>query len=139
TIERTQRSPWEHERMSPVMESQIPLTLLVGYGRGTRALANGLERSGLIVRTYDRYAAAMPEVARIRPDLILLGDAQVEGSALQFLLDLRAGGYDGMVLFLSHSADPMRVSQALEAGADDVVGPPHSVKAVLLRRHVELR
>jgi len=121
------------------MEPQLPLTFLVGYGRASRALSAGLERTGLIVRPFDRYAVALSEVARVRPDLILLGDAQAEGSPLQFLIDLKAEGYEGLVLFLSHSTDPTRASQALEAGAHDVVGPPHSVKAILLRRHVELR
>lgn len=115
-----------------------PLTFLVGYGRGTRALASGLERAGLMVRSFDRFSAALGDVGTVQPELVLVGDAQVEGSSLQLLTDLKSERFPGMILYLSHSTDPRRVSQVLEAGAHDVVGPPHSVGAILLRRHVLL-
>jgi DNA-binding response OmpR family regulator len=124
---------------SPIEEQPAPLTFVIGYGRGAPALASGLERSGLAVRTFDQPAMARREILRTQPDLILVGDEQKDGSALQFIRELQREGVDGLMFFLAPSADPRVVGQALEAGADDVCGPPHSVGAIVVRRLVNLR
>ena len=115
-----------------------PTVFLVNYGRGSEALAFGLERTAFEVRTYPTFGAAVPEIAGSSPEIVLFGDA-ADASHLGFLGTLRERAYDGLLIFLSDSTDPLRVSEVLEWGAHDVIGPPHSVGAILLRRLVHLR
>jgi DNA-binding response OmpR family regulator len=116
-----------------------PLTFLIGYGRGTPALASGLERSALSVRSFDRPLTARAEIGRAQPDLILVGAEHSDGSSLEFIRELRQDGIDALVFFLAHSTDPRLIDEALQSGADDVCGPPHSVGAIVVRRLVNLR
>jgi DNA-binding response OmpR family regulator len=115
-----------------------PSAFLVSYGRGADALALGLERAAFQVTTYDSFRAASSEAASAPPDLILFTDT-ADASHVPFLSELRNQSYRGLILYLSDSTDPQRVSRVLEAGAHDVVGPPHSVGAILLRRLVHSR
>jgi DNA-binding response OmpR family regulator len=116
-----------------------PLTFLIGYGRGTPALASGLERAGLSVRSFERPGAARAEIARGQPDLILVGGEANEAASLDFIRELRQGGVECMLFYLAHSTDPRLIREALERGANDVCGPPHSVGAIVVRRLVNLR
>jgi DNA-binding response OmpR family regulator len=110
--------------------------LLVGYGSGTPALVSALERSGLVVTSFASHVTALAEVERVRPDVVLVGDADEGDAPFNFIADLRAAGFRGVLLFLTPSVDRGHVSKALSAGAHDVVAPPHSLGAILLRRHV---
>lgn len=115
-----------------------PTVFLVNYGRGSDALAAGLEGARFEVRTHQSFGAAILEAASTPPDFILFSDS-MDSAHLQFLTDLRAQGYHGLLLFLADSTNPARVSQVLEAGAHDVIGPPHSVGSIVLRRLVHLK
>ena len=113
-----------------------PIAFLAGYGPGSSSLVSALGEAGFLAIAYDEYLAALHDAARLRPELTLVGDSDSAGGPFQFLVDLQGEGVDGVVLFLSRSGDPEKVSQALEAGAHDVLSPPHSVSAILMRRHV---
>lgn len=134
------RPNWEvHDRRVNESAEPTSVTFLVAYGPGTPVLAAGLERAGLEVRTFDRCAAALAEAQTLQPELILVGDADEDGPTARFLQKVQETQSDSIVLFLSPSGDPDRVDEVLEAGAHDVVAPPHSVRAILLRRQVQVR
>jgi len=121
----------------PTLEAGPRLSaLLVGYGSGTPALISALERAGIAATTFSSYAMAVAEIERVRPDVVLVGDADEADAPFHFIADLRAAGYRGVLLFLTPTVDSEHVSKALSAGAHDVVAPPHSIGAILLRRHV---
>jgi two-component system, OmpR family, response regulator ResD len=120
-------------------DESAPLAFLVAYGRGALALTSGLERARLSARSFDRFLSARTELTRVRPDLILVGAEHADGTALDFIRDLRLEGVDAVVFYLAHSSDPRMIGAALEAGADDVCVPPHSVGSILVRRLVNLR
>jgi DNA-binding response OmpR family regulator len=120
-------------------DSPAPLTFLIGYGRGTPALASGLERAGLTVRSYERASLARTDVGRAQPDLVLVGGDPNDASPFDLIRQLKQDGVDGLVLYLASSTNPRLVAAALDAGADDVCGPPHSVGAIVVRRLVNLR
>lgn len=115
-----------------------PLTFLIGYGRGSPALASGLERAGLSVRSFERLLNARAEIVRAQPDLILVGGDANERSSLDFIRDVRRDGAECVLFYLAASTDARLVKEALESGADDVCGPPHSVGAIVVRRLVNL-
>ena len=115
------------------------LTFLIGYGRGASALASGLERAGLSVRTFERLLSLRSEIARAQPDLVLVGGEVHERASLDFIRAIREDSVDCLLFYLAHSTDSRLVNAALESGADDVCGPPHSVGAIVVRRLVNLR
>jgi DNA-binding response OmpR family regulator len=115
-----------------------PTAFLVSYGRGADALAAALEAAGLDVKTHPAFQTAAQEADSVQPDLILFSDSP-DATHIRFLSELRDQRYAGLLLFLTESIDSTRVSQVLEAGAHDVIGPPHSVGAILLRRLVHLK
>lgn len=120
-------------------EQPVRVAFLVGYGRGGSALAAGLERAGFSVRAFDPDPTARREVGRSQPDLILIADERRDGAALRFMRELHQDGHEGLLFYLAAAADGAIVAEALEAGADDVCGPPHSVGAIVVRRLVNMR
>ena len=120
-------------------DGPVPLTIVMGYGRGTSALASGLERHGMAVRSFEEIGPALREIVRDSPDLILIGDERRDGSAVPLIREIHREGLDSLLFFLASAVDPVMIEQALEAGADDVCGPPHSIGAILVRRLVNLR
>lgn len=118
----------------------LPLGMLVAYGRGTPSLARALSSVGIDVISHGTYAAAREELEHLRPQLILVGDgAETWESEADFFAFLRRTGkleHDPVVLVLGDGQDPAAVRRALEEGADDLVCPPHSVSAIMLRQMV---
>jgi DNA-binding response OmpR family regulator len=120
-------------------DESAPVVFLVAYGRGTHALTSGLERARITARSFDRILNARTEVARTQPDLILVGGDHGDGSSLDFIRELRQEGVESLVFYLAHSTDPRLIGAGLDAGADDVCVPPHSVGSILVRRLVNVR
>ena len=127
------RAPLWHSGTEPSPRSSATL---VGYGSGAPALVSALERAGFLTSSFGTYPMALAEVDRFRADMVLIGDMEGGDAPFQFIADLRSSGIKGVLLFLTPSVDREHVSKALSAGAHDVVAPPHSVQAILLRRHV---
>lgn len=127
------------DRGGVAADRAAPLTILIGYGRGAPALASGLERQGMAVRSFEESSTALREILRNPPDLILVGDERRDGAGIPLIREIHREGLESLCFFLASAVDPAMIEQALEAGADDVCGPPHSVGAVLTRRLVNLR
>lgn len=112
------------------------LVVLAGYGRSTASLAAALADAGLQALAFEAYDAAFREAKRLEPELILVEDTEEGGDVLHFLSRVGWVEWETLVLFLASQTDPEIVSRALEHGAHDVLSPPHSVAAILLRLHV---
>ncbi len=104
-----------------------------------QVVATYLERDGFVVRTAADGQEAMAEIARCRPDAIVL-DLMLPGvGGVEVLQRLRATGDDVPVIVLSaRGSEPERVA-GLELGADDYVAKPASPREIAARVRAVLR
>lgn len=102
-------------------------------------VATYLEREGFSVRTAADGRAALVEIARKRPDALVLDLMLPEVSGLEVLQKLRSGGDEVPVIVLSAlGSEPERVA-GLDLGADDYVTKPASPREVAARVRAVLR
>ena len=104
---------------------QVVASYLVGEGYTVRSAANGTE--------------ALAEIARKRPDLIVLDLMLPEVDGLTVLQRLRSGGDTVPVIVLSAKGEESERVVGLELGADDYVAKPASPREVLARVRAVLR
>jgi two-component system, OmpR family, response regulator MtrA len=109
--------------------------LLHRLGRLSTSFASGLEAEGISTFASDSIEDAVSLSALHRPDLILISVAGPDGLG-SLARDLLRQSPHASILALVESTDPSLAIRALEAGAHDVVSPPHTVATVLLRAHV---
>jgi two-component system KDP operon response regulator KdpE len=104
-----------------------------------RLLRVGLTTEGYAVSEAADAGEAKAEIARQKPDVIILdlGLPDVQGHDL--LADWRREGLDLPILILSSRADEAGIVQALELGADDYVVKPFGVAELAARVRVALR
>jgi DNA-binding response OmpR family regulator len=107
--------------------------LLAGYGRGDRALAAALEERGVTAWVVDDLSAAREEARRLHPDVVLVGSGGDLAERTRFISEMRGDGSTDCLLYLASRADPVETSEALAAGAHDIVLRPHSAAAVMVR------
>ncbi|MFI7106601.1 response regulator transcription factor [Nonomuraea sp. NPDC050227] len=102
-------------------------------------LSEALELNGFAVRTVSDGRRALEEVARERPDIIVL-DVMMPGlDGFAVARRLREAGDSPLVLFLTaKDAVPDRIA-GLTAGGDDYVTKPFSLEEVVLRLRAILR
>lgn len=102
-------------------------------------LSEALELNGFAVRTAPDGRRALEEVARERPDIIVL-DVMMPGlDGFAVARRLRQAGDSPLVLFLTaRDAVPDRIA-GLTAGGDDYVTKPFSLEEVVLRLRAILR
>lgn len=102
-------------------------------------VATYLERAGFSVRSAADGHEALAEIARKRPDALVL-DLMLPGvSGLEVLQKLRSGGDEVPVIVLSAlGTEPERVA-GLELGADDYVAKPASPREIAARVRAVLR
>ncbi|MGW2223775.1 response regulator transcription factor [Nonomuraea sp. NPDC001684] len=102
-------------------------------------LSEALELNGFAVRTVSDGRRALEEVARERPDIIVL-DVMMPGlDGFTVARRLREAGDSPLVLFLTaKDAVPDRIA-GLTAGGDDYVTKPFSLEEVVLRLRAILR
>lgn len=131
------------ERGEPAAEDELAssaeasVCLLVGYGRMAGSLAGALQESGRRCFSIDDYESALRDIERWPPDLVLVGRDGARGTVLDFLARVRSTVRpDLTILYLAECQDVEHVTAAIRAGADDVVCPPHSTSAILMREHV---
>jgi DNA-binding response OmpR family regulator len=107
--------------------------------RVREVVAGYLEREGFVVRTAADGREAMAEIARKRPDALVL-DLMLPGvTGLEVLSKLRASGDEVPVIVLSaRGTEPERVA-GLELGADDYVAKPASPREISARVRAVLR
>ncbi len=74
-----------------------------------------------------------------QPDLILLDVMLPDGTGFEFCKEVRAGGYQVPVIFLTAVGEEANIVQGLEIGADDYVTKPYRVKELLSRIAANIR
>lgn len=112
--------------------------VLVGCGRITHALGGALEEEGVRASGFERSMHALDEVRHFPPTLVVVGSSIQDCDPFDFLDELRGLDADVCLLFLADRSDRDMAVAALGRGADDVLPPPHSVSAILLRAQVLL-
>lgn len=113
--------------------------ILVGYGRGASGLAEALSSHGHRVTSFTRFSSCLREATKLEPDSVLVGADPAAGDPFPFLGELVEAAPRTVTIALAPSRDPRWIDRALSAGAHDILPPPHSVAAILLRRRVLLR
>jgi two-component system OmpR family response regulator len=101
-------------------------------------LVFALEKAGMVVREAADGEAALAEVARARPDLIVLDINMPRMDGLEVCRRLRAQG-DLPILFLSSRDDEIDRVLGIELGGDDYVVKPFSPREVVARVQAILR
>jgi two-component system OmpR family response regulator len=102
-------------------------------------LAAVLRDQGWEVRTAATGVDAVREARAFRPHLMVLDIVLPDVDGVRVLKALRAEHSDAMVLFLSANSAPSDRIQGIEAGGDDYVTKPFSVREVVARLHGLLR
>src|SRR5690349_7243111 len=110
--------------------------LIAGYGHGDHALAGALAERGTRVQSVGDFATARLEVHKLHPDCVLVGSDVEAGDRFQFIRDLAADGTTRCLLYLAPRAEIGEALEAIAAGVHDIVVPPHSAGAILLRMAV---
>lgn len=104
-----------------------------------QVIAGYLETEGFTVRSAATGTEALAEIAKKRPDLIVLDLMLPEIDGLTVLRRLRAGGDRVPVIVLSARGQESERVVGLELGADDYVSKPASPREVLARVRAVLR
>ena len=112
--------------------------LLVDGGHSGAALARDLEDRDVPVRRVRGLAEGLRAFLRHRPETVVVRAGRRAADLLPFLSRLEEEG-GAIVLCLADAPDPAFARRAVAAGAADVVCPPHTAAAVLVRHVVEAR
>jgi len=104
-----------------------------------QVVASYLEGEGFTVRSAGTGTEALAEIARKRPDLIVLDLMLPEVDGLTVLRRLRSSGDNVPVIVLSARGEESERVVGLELGADDYVSKPASPREVLARVRAVLR
>jgi two-component system cell cycle response regulator len=100
-----------------------------------------LEHAGFAVADAGDVDAAVAAADKARPDLVLLDVNLPSGSGLDVLRAFRGNAAlaSMLVIMVTREADPARVVEALELGADDFMRKPFEPAELLARVHAALR
>jgi two-component system OmpR family response regulator len=101
-------------------------------------LTFALQKAGLATREAADGEAALAEIARRRPDLVVLDINMPRMDGIETCRRIRAGG-DLPILFLSSRDDEIDRILGMELGADDYVTKPFSPREVVARVAAILR
>lgn len=104
-----------------------------------RLLITGLGTQGYEVVGAATGAEAEAEVARQKPDLILLDLGLPDMTGQELLQRWRTAGVDAPVMILSSRTDEPGIVEALDLGADDYVTKPFGMNELIARIRVALR
>lgn len=128
------------KRVWEVIGNDAPDVLVVDDEPQVRQIvASYLMREGFSVRTAADGTAAMAELAKKRPDLVVL-DLMLPGvDGLTVLRRLRASGDQVPVIVLSAKGQESERVAGLELGADDYLAKPASPREVAARVRAVLR
>ncbi len=126
--------------VSPLQPFDKPDVLIVDDEPQVReVVATYLEREGFAVRSAADGREALVEIAKKRPDAMVLDLMLPHVNGLEVLQKLRAGGDEVPVIVLSaRGSEPDRVA-GLELGADDYVAKPASPREIAARVRAVLR
>lgn len=102
-------------------------------------LAHALDHEGYEVRRFDRGETALASVAEWTPHLVLL-DIMLPGiDGIEVLRSLRQSHPDLPVIMLTAKGSEADRVEGLDAGADDYVAKPFSVRELVARVRARLR
>jgi DNA-binding response OmpR family regulator len=119
---------------------RVPEALIVDDDRGIRrALTLGLTEAGLSVREASDGDAALREIDRQIPDVVVLDVSMPGMSGIEVVMQLRAAGRTIPVCMLSARDEVDDRVAGLAAGADDYVVKPFSVSELAARIHALVR
>jgi two-component system KDP operon response regulator KdpE len=104
-----------------------------------RALSANLSGHGFQVASAASGGEALAEVARARPDLLLLDLGLPDLSGLEIVARLRQQGFEPPIIILSVRDEEEQKVQALDAGADDYLTKPFGMNELLARIRAALR
>ena len=113
-----------------------PSVLVVDDDRGILdALRRALELDGFVVRQASTGIAALAELERSAPDVIVQDVGLPDVSGIEVIRTVRAGGHSTPICVLSARDEITDRVAGLAAGADDYVVKPFSVTELAARLH----
>jgi two-component system response regulator RegX3 len=104
----------------------------------TEPLVESLEREGFALQVAGTVAQALDDVARLRPDLVLLDVMLPDGSGFDVCREIRRDSQVPIIMLTARGDEADRVV-GLELGADDYVVKPFSAREVVARVRAVLR
>ena len=113
--------------------------LFVGCGRQTAGLLPAMEDRDLPGVGTHGPDSGLTQAERLQPDLIVIGGDLDGREPFGFIAEMARTAPGAVVLFLAARADTTIAGRALDAGAYDIVAPPHSLASILLRGLVAAR
>ena len=90
-----------------------------------RLMTHHLSATSLILKMVDSSGAAIDAVRRHKYDLILC-DLHLDTDCVRMIEQIRKSGYKGPIIVVTAECSPARLSQARAAGANEIIGKPHS-------------
>lgn len=111
--------------------------LVVGACEAAPDFVAVLQAGDVLTGVADRWQTGLKAARKLRPDLVIL----VEPARDSVGVVRRLCGIDGVgrILVLLNSIDTSSALELIDAGADDVVAPPHEPDTVLLRARLARR
>lgn len=120
--------------------AETPRIVLLRTDCSGPPLSRALEDKGADVLELPLIDRAAHDIRRFQPDTIVTGlCAKAPYRTLRVLRSLGDVVYRPLLLLLTSDMHYEMLGPYMEAGVDDVVYPPHSASAILLRRWVQLR
>ncbi|MEI7548712.1 MAG: response regulator transcription factor [Actinomycetota bacterium] len=122
------------------MTSPAPRVLVVDDEENISFLVgSALKLEGCDVRTADTGSRAVDEAARFDPHVVVLDVMLPDMDGFEVMRQLRNGGCDAPVLFLTARRDTADRVRGLTAGGDDYIVKPFALEEVVARVQVALR
>jgi len=119
--------------------TETPRIALLRTDCGGPALARALELKGAEVLEVPLIERSEGEIRRFQPDTIVTGlCTQAPYRTLRVLRALEPVVQTPLLLLLTSDMHYEMLGPYMEAGVDDVVNPPHSAAAILLRRYIQM-
>jgi len=113
-----------------------PSLLLVRCGAFAESLRQAVRAHGFLAHIASPGSGLHLTLDRTSPDTVVVGQPFDDGMGLIRELTPRVRESGAVLLALLPSSEPEAAVQALAAGADEVVAPPHSAASLLLRRRL---
>jgi DNA-binding response OmpR family regulator len=105
----------------------------------TANLAPFLERAGFVIHTAGDGLQALEQVARLKPELIILDVLMPKMDGRQVLRRLRQAGDWTPIILLTQVGEASERAMALEEGADDYINKPFDPRELVARIRSVLR
>ncbi len=104
-----------------------------------RFLRTSLDTQGYSIREAETGQAALEQIRRDPPDVLVLDLGLPDMDGLEIIQQLRGGGSTAPIIVLSSRVDETGKVRALDLGADDYVTKPFGIEEFLARLRAALR